>query len=215
MTEYTKFFVNLQRSPERAKNFDSSWTRAPAVDYQCMPDDHHMFERMISMYNINPQEHKAKTACWLSHYNILKKISEQRLMRCIVVEDDAQPMSELPAPHELGNEFTYLGGYFSNLKLTKGHLRDKVLSKPGLNELNRETHRMLMMLSYYIPHYDIATRIISYFDSLPRVRAIDCMMHAVPVPMNYVYPALFVEAPGPSTIRAKKNKHCTTDYMLV
>jgi len=136
-------------------------------------------------------------------------------MRCIVVEDDAQPMSELPAPHELGNEFTYLGGYFSNLKLTKGHLKDKVLSKPGLNELNRETHRMLMFVAYYIPHYEIATRIITYLDSLVRIRAIDCMAHAFPVPQNYYYPALFVEAPGPSTIRAKKTKHCTTDYMLV
>jgi len=205
----------MRRCPERAQNFDSSWTRAPAVDYKDLPDDHHMYSRMVSYYNLNPQEHKAKTACWLSHYNILKKISEQRLMRCIVVEDDAQPMNELPDPTELGNEYCYLGGYFSNLKLTKGHLRDKVLSKPGLNQLNRETHRMLMMVAYYIPHYDIATRIITYLDSLVRIRAIDCMMHAVPVPQNYYYPALFVEAPGPSMIRKKKNKHCTTEYMLV
>ena len=178
---YNKFFINLLRCEDRATNFDSSWTRSPAVDYQCMPDDHHMFERMVSMWNINPREHKAKTACWLSHYNILKKISEQRL----------------------------------NLRLTKGHLRELVPSTPGLNELNRETHRMLMFVAYYIPHYDIATRIITYLDSLVRIRAIDCMAHAFPVPMNYVYPALFVEAPGPSTIRAKKTKHCTTDYQLV
>tara|TARA_R110002096_G_scaffold9201_1_gene36803 strand:+ start:1209 stop:1751 length:543 start_codon:yes stop_codon:yes gene_type:complete len=180
-----------------------------------MPDDHYMFERMVSYWNLNPAEHRAKTACWLSHYNILKKISEQRLMRCIVVEDDAQQMSELPDPHELGNEFCYLGGYFSNLRLTKGPLKDKVLSKPGLNELNRETHRMLMTVSYYIPHYEIATKIITYLDSLTRIRAIDCMLHAVPVPMNYYYPALFVETPGPSTIRQKKRKHPNTEYMLV
>ena len=212
---YHKFYVNLKRCPERANNFDETWTRAPAVDYRDLPDDHHMFERMVSYWNLNPHEHKAKTACWMSHYNILKKISEQRLMRCIVVEDDAQPMSELPEPHELGNEFVYLGGYFSNLKLTQGHLKEKVLSKPGLNELNRETHRMLMMVAYYIPHYQIATQIITYLDSLVRIRAIDCMTHCFPVPMNYYYPALFVEAPGPSMIRAKKTKHCTTEYQLI
>ena len=212
---YQKFFINLKRCPERANNFDETWTRAPAVDYRDLDPDHHMFERMVSYWNLNPHEHKAKTACWMSHYNILKKISEQRLMRCIVVEDDAQPMNELPAPHQLGNEFCYLGGYFSHLKLTQGHLREPVPSKPGLNELNRETHRMLMMVAYYIPHYEIATKIINYLDSLARIRAIDCMAHAFPVPMNYYYPARFVEAPGPSMIRAKKTKHCTTDYMLV
>ena len=211
---YTKFYVNLLRCPERANNFDETWTRAPAVDYRDLPEDHHMFERMISYWNLNPAEHRAKTACWMSHYNILKKISEQRLMRCIVVEDDAQQMDTLPEPHELGNEFLYLGGYFSNLKLTKGHLKDKVLSKRGLNQLNRETHRMLMFVSYYIPHYQIATQIINYLDSLPRIRAIDCMAHTFPIPMNYYYPALFVEAPGPSTIRKKKTRHCNTDYML-
>ena len=136
---YQKFFINLKRCPERANNFDETWTRAPAVDYRDLDPDHHMFERMVSYWNLNPHEHKAKTACWMSHYNILKKISEQRLMRCIVVEDDAQMMNELPAPHELGNEYTYL----------------------------------------------------------------------------YYYPARFVEAPGPSMIRAKKTKHCTTEYMLV
>ena len=215
MTEYNKFFVNLLRCPERANNFDETWTRAPAVDYRDLPEDHHMFERMVSMWNLNPHEHRAKTACWMSHYNILKKISEQRLMRCIVVEDDAQMMNELPAPHELGNEFTYLGGYFSNLKMTKGPLKEPVVSKPGLNELNRGTHRMLMTLAYYIPHYEIATKIISYLDSLPRVRAIDVMAHCFPVPMNYYYPARFVEAPGQSMIRAKKTKHPDTNYMLV
>tara|TARA_R110001592_G_scaffold16761_1_gene71116 strand:+ start:1612 stop:2127 length:516 start_codon:yes stop_codon:yes gene_type:complete len=171
---------------------------------------------MVSFWNLNPAEHKAKTACWMSHYNVLRKISEQRLMRCVVVEDDAQEMNQLPAnPKELGNEFTYLGGYFSNLKMTKGALKETVPSVPGVNELNRETHRMLMMVAYYIPHYEIATRIITYLDSLARIRAIDCMTFAFPIPMNYYYPALFVEEPGQSTIRVKKTKHCNTDYLLV
>jgi len=211
---YHKFFINLLRCEDRAKNFDSSWTRSPAVDYQLLSDDHVMFERMVSFWNLNPHEHRAKTACFMSHYNILRKIAEQRLVNCIVVEDDAVQMSELPEPEMLGNEFCYLGGYFSNMKLTKGALKERVPSKPGLNELNRETHRMLMCVSYYIPHYEIAQKIINYINTKARVRAIDCMAHSFPVPMNYFYPAVFVEGPGQSTIRKEKRKHPTTEYLL-
>jgi len=213
--EYRKFYINLLRSPERTEKFDDTWTRAPAVDWKNLDDEHHMYSRMISMWNLNPSEHKAKTACWLSHYNLLRKISDQRLMRCIVVEDDAEQMNEIPQdPRELGNEFCYLGGYFSHLKMTKGALKETVPSLRGLNHLNRESHRMLTTVAYYIPHYQIATNIIEYLDSLPRVRAIDVMAHSFPVPMNYVYPAIFVEGHSQSTIREKKTKHGNTDYLL-
>ena len=214
MPEYTKFYINLKRSPERCAKFDDTWTRFEAVDYKDLEDDNIMYSRMVSMWNILPEEHKAKTACFMSHYNLLRKIAEQRLSHVIICEDDALQIGDLPDPTELGEEYCYLGGYFSNLKLTKGHLREKVPSTQGLNELNRETHRMLMMVSYYIPHYDIAQKIVDSINSKARVRAIDCMTHTFPIPMNYWYPAVFVEEPGKSTIRSKKTKHCDSEYLL-
>ena len=211
---YNKYFINLARCPERCAKFDETWTRFQAVDYKDLDDDNIMFSRMVSMYNINPKEHKAKTACFMSHYNILRMIAEQRINHCIICEDDAVQMNELPDPTELGDEYTFLGGYFSNLKMTQGALKVPVPSTPGLNELNRETHRILMTLSYYIPHYEIAQKIIDHINSKARVRAIDCMGHSFPVPMNYWYPAVFVEEDIPSTIRSKKTKHPTTEYLL-
>ena len=213
--EYTKFYINRACDSTRKEKFDETWIRAPAVDYKDLQEDNVMFERMVSMWNINPQEHKAKTACFMSHYNLLRKISDQQLDRCIIVEDDAIEVNELPDPVELGNEFCYLGGYFSHLKMTQGALKEVVSSHNGLNQLNRDTHRLLMTVAYYIPHHSIATKIVEFLDSKVRIRAIDVMLHSIPCPVNYYYPARFVESDELSTIRPKKRQHPNSDYLLV
>ena len=99
--------------------------------------------------------------------------------------------------------------------MTQGPLKEIVHSQPGLNQLNRDTHRMLMTLSYYIPHHSIATKIVEFLDSKVRIRAIDVMLHSIPCPVNYYYPARFVESDELSTIRPKKRKHPNADYLLV
>ena len=71
-----KFFINLDRCNDRQKYFDNSWTRWRATDWKELDSDDPIFERMVSMWNINPAEHRAKCACWLSHINLLRHISE-------------------------------------------------------------------------------------------------------------------------------------------
>ena len=53
---YTKFYINRSCDTERAKKFNDSWIRAPAVDYKDLQEDNVMFSRMVSMWNINPKE---------------------------------------------------------------------------------------------------------------------------------------------------------------
>ena len=209
-----QFFINLDRSPDRQKKFDNKWSRWKATDYKDLEEDDPIFKRMCSFWNINPNEHKAKSACFLSHYYLLKHIVSQKLNQVVVCEDDAQLINPIPSPEKLGNDFTYLGGFFSHLRMTDGPLKDTVTSQVGLNPLDRDSYRMIMFMSYYIPRWEIAQSMIDYFDSKARLRAIDVMSHHIPITMNYWYPACFVETPEQSTIRDKKNRHCDTHYYL-
>ena len=61
--------------------------------------------------------------------------------------------------------FTYLGGYFSHLKMKDGPLRKEhefPLSTDGINQLDRTTHRILMTLAYYIPHCTLTSSAILF-----------------------------------------------------
>jgi hypothetical protein len=111
-----------------------------------------------------------------------------------------------------------LGGYFNNRIMRDGALRnpdDFPISKQGLNELDRGQHRILMTVAYYIPSWKVAEQILSWLDGISRVRAIDCLLFDLPYPVNYYYPAIYVERPLATTIhKKKKSKHPNTHYCL-
>lgn len=212
---YTKLYINLERSPERRKKFDDTWTRITATDGNDL-DHHPILKRMVSMWNMNPKEHRAKCACFLSHYRTLEYIVGRQLNNVIVCEDDAIQINELPPPERLGNHFCYLGGYFCHRRITDGHLKDPddfPISSQGLNGLDRSMHRLMMMLSYYIPSWKVAENMLEWLESCVRLRAMDTMLFGLPYPVNYYYPAIFVEDKGASTIHTNRiQKHPNTHY---
>jgi len=212
-----KYYLNLERSPERKKKFTNEWERFEAVDGASLPDNHPILTRMVSMWNISPKEHRGKCGCWMSHYNILSHIANNKQNNVIIVEDDAIQMREIPDTLLKSKNFTYLGGYFSHKKMMDGELKDNFpASIQGINILDRDTERILMTLSYYIPHWTIARDIVNYLDSRNRVRAIDVMLHnVIRVPQDYIYPAIFIEEDIPSTIHTKsRRKHPDIHYRL-
>ena len=207
-----KYFINLARSPDRCAKFDKTWTRWEATDYRDLEIDDPIFTRMCSIWNTDPKMHQAKSCCFLSHYRLLQYIVEHKLNEVLICEDDAVQIN--PIPEKLGETFTYLGGYFHSLRMTDGPLRCEVPSEPGLNPLCRDQSRMMCMLSYYIPRWEIAESLLSFFDSKARLRAIDVMLFTAPISFSYYFPAPFVEGDDPSTIRSKKQKHGDTHYLL-
>jgi len=211
-----KFYLNLNRSLERRTKFDDTWTRFTAVDGQELASDEPILKRMVSMWNITEKEHRGKCGCWQTHYNMLCHIRNNKLNRVIVVEDDAVQVNEIDDEilAECKN-FTYLGGYFAHTRMSHGALVESEFpgSYEGLNELDKNDMRILMTLAYYIPHWTIARDIIDYLDSKVRIRAIDIMLFdIVKVPLDYVYPAFFIEEECESTIRVGKTKHANMYY---
>ena len=69
-----KFVVNLDRCKDRMKYFDKSYTRWSAVDGAVLKDDNPVLSKMISMYNISPQQHRAKCGCFISHISSIGNV---------------------------------------------------------------------------------------------------------------------------------------------
>jgi GR25 family glycosyltransferase involved in LPS biosynthesis len=204
-----KFFINLNRCADRLEYFDDTWTRWEATDWKDLDSDDPIFSRMLSMWNIRPEEHKAKCACWLSHINLLQHVVDNGLHDVLVVEDDAEQINKLP--DDLGDEFCYLGGFFMGRLMTKGAVEPPSLVDGSINSLPSD-YQLMTSLAYYIPTPKIANSILNEIITQKRYRAIDVMFNKVSLQRNVYSPAIFRERPLESQIRASKKKHASANY---
>ena len=167
---------------------------------------------MVSYHNVrNTPQHLGKTGCFLSHMKLLKHIVEYKLNKCIIVEDDALQVNQLP--EVMPDTFCYLGGFIMNRKITS---KEKIVieHKQGINTLD-EKYRMLCCLAYYIPKWEIAQEILEDLLKLKRWRAIDIVFGNIIKNPKYVYPAVFIEEPFESQIQNHRiNKHANEFYVF-
>ena len=205
-----KFVINLERCIDRMVYFDKSYTRWIATDYKDLDDNDEIFKKMISMWNISQNEHRAKCGCLLSHVNLWKHIADNKLNDILIVEDDALQVNYLPNDicSKAKDTFLYLGGFFTK-KLIDGEV--DVSLDNGIQDIP-QGHKLLTTLSYYIPTWQIAEQLIVDITSQNRFRAIDIMLNKVSIKRCLIYPAIFIERDLQSTIRPNKVKHPTVDY---
>ena len=204
-----KFVINLERCSERMNNYDDSHTRWIASDYIDLKGNP-LIDKMISYHSIrNTTQHLAKCGCWKSHTLLWRYIIDNKLNGTLILEDDAKLVNDLP--EELPQDgITYLGGFFHNKKMTDNK-KFVHTSVNGINELNKDKMRILMTMSYYIPTWEIAKKMLQDVDK-PRIRAIDVMMYGIDVPTYYQFPASYIESNLESMIRKDKKKHSNELY---
>jgi hypothetical protein len=209
------FFVNLPKDTQRKEdNFiEDKMNLWEAIHWNTLPEDHEVFKKMVSYWNLPEKDHKAKCGCFISHYRLLKYIVACKLNQVVVLEDDAVGNITDIDPDEYPNDgLTYLGGFFADTKLTNSHQRSYMFSsKNGIN-IQGDDRKIMMTLSFYIPTWEIAKDIINYIDSQKRYRAIDVMFQKWSGKKYYIYPALFIEGDYPSNLRDKKPKHSDNFY---
>jgi hypothetical protein len=207
-----QYVINLEKDKDRFEKFKwSEWKRWPATHWKDMAD-HPLFKKMVSYWNVPEDQHKAKCGCFQSHMSLLKWIVIHELENVLICEDDALLVGNMPKKIPKDG-ITYLGGFIMNKKITS---KDKIEIKHsiGLNELDKSKYRMLMAMSYIIPHWKIAENIVDLIESKDRVRAWDVELNNCTDKSYYIYPAPFIEAEGLSTIRkdTASRKHSTTEY---
>ena len=207
------FVINLDSAKDRWEHYkdDDKFTRWSATSKKDLKENDPVFERMISYYNIKPEEHSAKCCCYVSHRNLYRYIVSNKLNKVLILEDDAFQVNELPHPDDLPKDgFTYLGGFSNNLQMVKGPM--KVDFQDGVNEIKHNEYRMLMCLAIYIPTWQDARRMYDSLDYNGRCRAVDTMLRNAFTRQFVYYPAVFVERPDPSQIRKNKKKFSNSKY---
>jgi len=207
------FVVNLDKATDRWEHYknDERYERWSAWHWKDLRDDHPIFEEMISYWNIHPDEHNAKCGCFMTHLRLYKYLVANHLENVIIIEDDAELVGELPNIDDLPKDgFTYLGGFTSHPKMTKGPL--KVELEDGVNRIKHTEYRVLTTMAIYIPHWSVAYKMIQAIESRPRKRAIDVMIRDTARNQYLYYPAPFKERPNISQIRKNKNKYCNEFY---
>ena len=211
------FVINLDKATDRWNHYkdDKQYKRWSATHYDELSYDHPIFSEMVSMWNIDPLEHKAKSACYLSHTRLWQYIVTNKINDVLILEDDAHLINEIPDSSEFPQDgFTYLGGLTYNKRLTDGPLSMEFVN--GIHEIDHTEFRMIMCLAIYIPKWEVAFKMLQSVKERGRPRAIDTMLRETRRYKQYIsYPASFVERPDPSQIRASKSKFSNSKYERV
>ena len=205
------FVINCKGSEDRWENYtDKKYERWLGTHYKELPDGDPRFKKMVSYYNINPNEHKAKVGCLVSHTNLWRYLITNKMNDVLVLEDDAVEVDRIPKNLPVDG-VTYLGGLSWNLKTLDGP--KKMALEDGIYLV--DDFKILMTMSYYIPTWEIAKELLDYVESQKRYRAIDIMMTKAPSTFYMSYPASFEERGDPSIIRQTKNKRSNKYYRWV
>ena len=203
------FVINLDEATDRWAHYKGlDVHRWKATHYNEV--DSETDKKMISFHNVSRKNHLCKCACLLSHLSIWKHIVKHKLSSVLILEDDAMKtdFKFIGLPDD---GITYLGGATYTPHMT-GKFIEVNLQK-GINKINFDEYRVLMTMSYYIPSYHIAEKLIDFIESKRRYRAIDVMLKDFNAYLYY--PAIYVERPNESQIQSKsRNKYATKYYTL-
>ena len=190
------FVINLDRSEDRWAHYENTdYIRWSATDGKDIEGD--ILTRMISTHNIKEHNHRGKCGCFLSHVRLWKYIIDNKIDDVLILEDDAEKIREIPNLPK--DSITYLGGILFEKKITDGVYKGP-RDFSDLNEV--DNFKILMTMSYYIPNHKILKELYDFIMKQKRYRAIDIMLNyeTIPVKRRFVYPAVFKERKGDSTI---------------
>jgi len=214
------FYINLTRCPNRDPYYrgktlpvsygNLKYQHFPAVDGCELSDTE--CARMISMWSIRPEHHRAKMGCYLSHCGLLRQIVDQGLDRVLIIEDDAVVLdTKIPEGVENLDGICFFGGWATSKRVCDESLPLNFLEAEPESKLSRvvtipedATYRILQSRAYYIPTHQIAKDYLTWLESHRRVRAYDLMLSRYPGTRYFVYPALVTNRLGEVSSRDGK-----------
>ena len=204
------FYINLDTAHDRRVKFlGKGYFRWDAVGRNEVPED--VDKKMISMHNYPRPSHLGRCGCFCSHMELYHYIVDNQLNKCLILEDDAVLVKDVPTEYP-EDGIIYLGGFFHHQKMMDNS-PVKITMKDGINYLDSK-YRILMTMSYIIPKWEICKEIIDMVEMKTRYRAIDIMLGDMAINKYYEYPACFVEEGSDSSI-AKKQKKSNEFYRWV
>ena len=144
-------------------------------------------------------------SCAEGHKSLLKKIIDEDLKDVVILEDDCVlDIEKLETALCMGlklNNFTYLGGWMTSLKLyeakdfqeeKKNDIR-KSLRHHSINKIDYEKFKISHACCYFIPNKDIAQTVLNNIPHFKKCRAIDTEFMGIQkkgLITDFYYPAL-------------------------
>lgn len=186
------FVVNAY--PERREKYDDSYTLFPAVLSKDVKDED--IAKYNFLHNTRDELKRNIVACSLSHKNVMKHIVENKLEKCIIIEDDAiVNMDEL---YKLDgcDSFTYIGGDLmppTFTKQNKGWDYQSVKNIDGVNIINPTKFIIMGGHGYYLPTAEVAQTILDNIPFDNYEKAIDIefkKLQKAEIIKHYIYPAI-------------------------
>ena len=204
------FFINLDNATSRREKFKDTeyirWRATPKEEVSPFVDD-----KMISMYSFKRSSHLARCACFISHTKLLEYIVDNKINDILILEDDAIKVNSVPIDYPKDG-ITYVGGFIYNRKMMD-EKEPEIEHQKGIN-LCPPQYRILGCLSYIIPTWEFALKILNKIYSQKRYKAIDILLGNIDIKQYYYYPGCFREEGCPSQIN-KKNKIMTEKYKFI
>ncbi len=203
------FIINLDTSQDRWEKYKETecirWRATPRDEVDELTN-----KKMISHHNYPLYKHLGRCACFLSHMNLLKHIVQNKLNDVLILEDDAVKYDDIPDGYSTDG-ITYVGGWAHHKKMMNNEI---IILKDEKGYHKKGDYRILMTMSYIVPTWEVASKILNYIMNKKRYRAVDIMYDDLPVEIYYKYPASFIEDTCPSTIDIKKSKRADHKYMV-
>jgi GR25 family glycosyltransferase involved in LPS biosynthesis len=196
--------INLDTATDRWEKYKNKdvirWRATPREEVSDKCD-----KKMLSMWNCSRDHHLGKCACSTSHMSVLQHIVDEKYEdNTLIQEDDSvvgEGCSEMRDEYPRDN-FIYLAGFFHKVKMTDD-TKPEVVSEVGLNLIDDKNLRIICMSAYVIPNWEVAKTILDFWHKKKRWKCNDIMIHEVPLPKLYQYPACFVEDNVKSNLKSK------------
>lgn len=213
--DFTTFVINMDSATDRWDYYkDKGVKRWSATSYEKIKVSNPEIPKMTSYYNLSMKEHLCKLACFKSHTGLWRYIATNKMNNILILEDDAELVNPVPDINNFSTDgITYLGGFTSHPLITKGP--KKISLENGIHLIDLDEYFVLQAMSYFIPTWEVAQKMIDFIDEKKRWRAVDCMIKDMGIPLSISYPASFRERPIESQIRKTRKKFSNEFYEFV
>lgn len=166
-------------------SYDFEW-------FKCEPTLEFIHNKVRHFWNKGIKKKLACENCTSNWYKLFKKIYDEKIDDCIVMEDDNIIKKDIYDRFikDQNKQLCYLNGQF----ITPHHFKPyyNFHKQNGLNTINYETSKILCTYGLYIPKHTDIKCILTTIEECKCIRAFDIFMMKHKCIKHYYYPSVFL-----------------------
>ena len=166
-------------------SYDFEW-------FKCEPTLEFIHNKFSHFWNKGIEKKNTCENCCSNWYKLLKKIYDEKIDDCIVMEDDNIIKKDIYDRFikDEKKQLCYLNGQF----ITPHHFKPyyNFHKQNGLNTINYETSKILCTYGFYIPKHTDIKHILTIMEECQYIRAFDIFIMKYKSIKHYYYPSVLL-----------------------